>query len=152
MNTVGSLVMHSAETILLADDNQDDVLLMRCAIRRAGFDVPVVVVEDGEAVVHYLESREPFGDCTHSTQLVVVLEARLPRGDAFDVLRWIREQPGLQSLPVVVMTGAGDAWQTQKATALGASACLEKPLAYGDLVDLVRTKIGLFLAPFRAAA
>lgn len=144
----------SNDVILLVDDNRDDVLLMRCALRRAGFQNPVAVAQDGKEAIDYLRGSGKHKDReANPLPLLAMVETRLPRLDGFEVIRWIREHDWLQDLPVIAMTGARrDVVGAQRAFDLGANFWIEKPLGYAELVSLLNDELSMWLPHVSAAA
>jgi CheY-like chemotaxis protein len=149
-----SSIMAAEATILLADDNRDDATLMRYALRKAGFNFRTVHFQDGREVIRYLAGESPYADRDLSPfPFLVLLEMKLPRVDGLEVLRWIRSQPSMKDLPVVLLSGAQSDWHRQKAIESGATLYLEKPLGFNALVELVHQQLGVWLQhPLSAAA
>src|SRR5262249_17375864 len=91
--------------ILLAEDNEDDVILIERAFRKAGLLSPLMVVRDGEEAISYISG---FGRYSDRAQFplpdLFLLDLKLPMRDGFEVLRWIQTQPELKKLPVIVLT------------------------------------------------
>jgi len=124
--------------ILLVEDNPDDVLLARRAVKKASLAVAMQVVEDGDEAVAYLGGSGPFGDrVRHPLPALVLLDLKLPKRSGLEVLRWVRSQPGLDTTPVVVLTSSSEDEDIQKAYALGANSYLLKPVAFNGLVQLL---------------
>jgi CheY-like chemotaxis protein len=144
----------SNDVILIVDDNRDDVLLMRCALRRAGIENPVTVAQDGKEAIDYLRGSGKYADReANPLPLLALVETRLPRLDGFEVIRWIREHDSLREMPVIGMTGARrDVKAAQRAFDLGANFWIEKPLGYGELVSLIKSELVLWLPTVCAAA
>ncbi len=127
-------------TILLVEDDPNDVLLIQRAFRRASVTNPIQVVGDGEAAVDYLAGRGPYQDrSSHPLPAIMLLDLKLPRRSGFEVLEWLRRQPGLRRLPVVVFTSSALAADIRRAYELGASSYLVKPLEFDSLQNVLRT-------------
>ncbi len=93
------------DTILLVEDNPKDVLLSQRAFRKANLANPLQVVEDGEAAIRYLLGEEFYSDCTlYPIPVLILLDLRLPRKSGAEILAWLRQQPELKRLSVVVLT------------------------------------------------
>lgn len=138
--------MKDNETILIADDDSNDVLLMDVAFEQAGMQKQVQVVHDGKEVQDYLLGCGPYGDRQlYPLPSLIILDLRLPRVDGLEVLRWIRESNCYHDMPVVMMTGFREERQQTKAYALGASQCVSKPMGFNDLVKLVSDQLKGFL-------
>lgn len=121
-------------TILLVEDNEDDVFALKRALRKASVANPVAVVTDGRMAVDYLAGANGFADRTrHPLPFLVFLDLKLPYRDGFEVLAWIRQQAELNSIVVVILTGSDETRDHQRAYALGARSYLVKPASPDDL-------------------
>lgn len=133
------LPMTSSPAILLVEDNEDDVFLMKRALRAAGIGNPVHVVETGQHAVDYLAGNPPFSDRTkHPMPVIVFLDLKLPLMSGHEVLAWIRAQRQLEGLTVVVLTSSNEPSDVRRSYSLGANSYLVKPLTAQQLVDLAK--------------
>jgi CheY-like chemotaxis protein len=140
------MVMAGNGTVLLADDSEDDVLLMRCAFSRAGFDNPIAVAEDGQELIDYLRGEGRYADReTFPIPILILLDVKLPRVDGLGVLRWLRQQPQFRELPVVTVSGSAEETLEPRARALGARSHLRKPVAFRELVKAVEHHLDAWL-------
>jgi CheY-like chemotaxis protein len=131
--------MTERRTVLLVEDDPDDVLLTQRAFRKLGSQIPVHVVGDGEQAVAYLEGQGSYADrASHPLPDLLLLDLKLPRRSGFEVLEWLRRQPGLRRLPVVVLTGSREITDVDRALDLGANSYLTKPVGLDALVEIVR--------------
>lgn len=131
-------------TILLVEDNPDDVLLMKWAFNKANLVNPLQVVEDGEQAVAYLSGDGPYADRSrYPLPVLVLLDLKLPRKSGLEVLHWVRQQPGLKRLRIVVLTSSNQKADINQAHELGANSYLVKPGTFDSLVELVKT-VGLY--------
>jgi DNA-binding response OmpR family regulator len=97
-------------------------------------------VEDGEAAVFYLSGEEPYGDRDrYPLPVLILLDLKLPRKSGAEVLEWLREQPELKRLPVVVLTSSKEYADINHVYDLGANAYMVKPVAFDNLVEIVKT-------------
>lgn len=136
----------SAPTILLVEDSPDDVVLTRRAFRKAGLAARLAVVEDGEQAIDYLSGRRAFADRdVHPAPVLVLLDLKLPRRSGLEVLGWLREQPAMRTLPVVVLTSSKQIEDVERAYAAGANSYIEKPVAFESLLKLVDLLHGYWL-------
>ena len=132
--------MKHHDIILLVEDNPSDVLLLQRAFRKANVTVPLQAVGDGEAAVSYLSGQEPYGDrIHHPLPVLILLDLKLPRKSGAEVLEWLRQQPILNRLPVVVLTSSKEYADINRVYDLGANAYMVKPVAFDNLVDIVKT-------------
>jgi len=127
-------------TILLVEDDSNDVLLIQRAFRKANLANPLQVVRDGEDAIAYLAGQAPYTNREHyPLPVLLLLDLKLPRKSGFEVLAWLRQQPGLKRLPVVVLTSSSRTADINQAYELGANSYLVKPVAFDALLDMVRT-------------
>ncbi len=129
--------------ILLAEDREDEVMLLRRAFAEAGFLNPLQVVPNGEEAIHYLEGEGKFAN-RHEYPLpaLVLLDLKMPRKDGFEVLQWIRQQPGLSTLRVVVLTASDAIRDVNRAYQLGANSFLVKPVDFPHFVEMTQALKG----------
>jgi CheY-like chemotaxis protein len=125
--------------ILLVEDNEDDVFLMKRALTKAAVINPLYVAEDGQAALDYLEGVGEFGDRSRfPLPAIVLLDLKLPLKSGHEVLAWIRQQEKFKSLVVVVLTSSAEPGDLTKSYELGANSYLVKPPAPAQLEDLVK--------------
>lgn len=123
-----------SDTILIADDNDDDVFALTRALRKAGVTNPVQVVTHGRQAIDYLGGAGEFIDRSRwPFPCLVFLDLKMPLCDGFEVLAWLRQRAELSWLPVVVLSGSDERRDHQRAYALGARTYLLKPPATSDL-------------------
>jgi CheY-like chemotaxis protein len=131
--------MTSGNAILLVEDNEDDVFLMKHALASVGVVNPVLVVESGQRAVDYLSGEGDFHDRTkYPMPVVVFLDLKLPLMSGHEVLGWIRSQRQLESLVVVVLTSSDEPSDVRRSYSLGANSYLMKPLNTRQLLDLTK--------------
>ena len=135
-----------ADAILLVEDNPDDVLFLTRALGKAGVGNSLHVVEDGQQAIDYLEGKGQYTDRSiHPLPLLVLLDLKLPYVPGLEVLRWLRDQPALSKIIVVVLTSSDHPADVKKAYALGANSFLSKPSNPDDLPELVRLVVDYWL-------
>src|SRR5687768_12255012 len=99
--------MNASGCILLVEDDQNDVLFMERALRKAHVPNQVCVSHDGREAVDYLSGTGPFADRNqHPLPCLIILDLKMPRMTGMDVLQWLREQPVLSCLPVIVLSSS----------------------------------------------
>lgn len=133
------LLKHMTEdsAILVVEDSEDDVFLMRRALASAGVGNPIFIVDTGAKAVDYLSGVAPFDDRRkYPLPAIVFLDLKLPLMSGHEVLAWIREQPHLEGLVVVVLTSSNEASDVRRSYSLGANSYLVKPLTAQQLIDL----------------
>lgn len=122
--------------ILHVEDNPDDVMLMNLAFNRAGVTVKLHVVNDGDEAIAVLENGVVDGGMP---PVCVLLDVKLPRVSGLEVLAWIRSQPSLKRLPVILLTSSSQTADINRAYDLGANSFLVKPPDLDALTQLVKT-------------
>ena len=134
-------------TVLYVEDEENDAFLMRMAFSRAGLPAALRVVDNGQEALDYLSGTGVFvqRDQFPVPQLVL-LDLNLPILPGFEVLKWIKQQPKLIDLPVVIFSSSSREDDKQKARELGANDYLEKPQTFGSFEDLVEQLRQKFLA------
>ncbi len=115
-------------TILIVDDDECAALLMRTVFERAEFVEPLHFARDGMEAIAYLRGDGVFGDrAQFPFPTVVLLDLNMPGKNGFEVLAWIRRQPGLKRLRVYVMSASSQPEDIERAYDLGANSYLVKP-------------------------
>jgi CheY-like chemotaxis protein len=118
-------------TVLYADDDPDDRLLMATACRKAGASFRLETTDTGGGAIGLLASREP-----DTFPSLVLLDLKMPDQNGFEVLQWIRANPATQALFVVLYSTSMMRADIARAEAAGASLFVAKPTALADLVAL----------------
>jgi CheY-like chemotaxis protein len=111
--------------ILVADDDADDLFLLRRMLAKAGIKNPVVSLRDGDEVVSFLRPVVSAGN-KGVQPCLVFLDIKMPRLDGFEVLRWIRKQSALKALPVIMLSGSDEPRDHKRASELGATRYVVK--------------------------
>jgi len=131
-------------TLLLVEDDPNDIMLFRRAKDKTNLANPLQVVEDGEAAVAYLSGQGQYADRNrYPMPALVLLDLKLPRKSGLEVLAWLREQPGLRRVPVVVLTSSKESTDVGLAYDLGANSYLVKPVAFDNLLEMIKA-LGLY--------
>jgi CheY-like chemotaxis protein len=145
------LFVPDSSIILLAEDREDDIYLIRRSFAAAGAFYPLQVVRDGEEALAYLKG---IGRYSNRDEFplpdLLLLDLRMPRMDGFDVLKWLRQEPGLSSLRVIVLTSSQDLRDVNLAYKLGANSFMVKPMDFEDVVEMTRFLSTYWLGMSRA--
>ena len=121
------------KTILLVEDNEDDVFLITRAFKTVGLISPVARASNGQEAIDYLRGKSHYANrIQFPVPALVLLDIKMPFVSGFEVLRWIRGQPALATLPVVVFTTSNQECDVTRAYASGANAYLVKPARMED--------------------
>jgi CheY-like chemotaxis protein len=120
--------------VLCAEDDANDVLLMRRAMKKLGGEVKLQFVHNSGEVIERLEGSSS-GDAQAGLPDAIVLDVRASGTSGFDALRWIRQNGRFRGLPVIIHSGAMNAADWHKALALGADVFFEKDYTCSRLVE-----------------
>lgn len=132
--------MNNLGTILLAEDREDDIILIQRAFKIGGIPYPLLVVRDGEEAISYLSGVGRYADRElYPMPALLLLDLTLPVTDGFEVLRWIRGQPDLNDLLVVVLTASDRIRDVNQAYRLGAYSFLVKSEDFQDAVAFAKS-------------
>jgi DNA-binding response OmpR family regulator len=134
---------------LLVEDNDDDLFFLRYALQKARIPHTLHVVTDGRKAIEYLSGAGEFSDRTaFPPPTLVFLDLKLPSTSGFDVLTWMRTEPAVSNIPVVVLAGSDEERDKVRALELGARSYLVKP----PQGDVLRSLIESFMVPPRPPA
>ena len=130
-------VMPDQAVILIAEDREDDILLISRALERAHVFNPIQIVRHGEEAIAYLSGEGKFANRDEfPLPSLMLLDLKMPRTDGFEVLSWIRQQPSLKALRVIVLTSSADMHDVNRAYQLGANSFLVKPMDFEDFIGI----------------
>lgn len=125
--------------ILLVEDEPDDIFLLLRAFKKVNLANSVHVVKDGEEAVLYLSGQGIYSDRQkYPLPMLILLDLKLPRRSGLEVLEWLRQQPMLKRLPVVVLTSSREDSDLNRAYDLGVNSYLVKPVAFDGLINMVK--------------
>jgi CheY-like chemotaxis protein len=131
-------VMTDLRTILLAEDNANDVELTLAALRQNRLLNEVVVVRDGAEALDYLYRRNSHESRAGGTPVVMLLDLKMPKVDGLEVLRQVKSDPGLRAMPIVVLTSSREEQDVVRSYNLGVNAYVVKPVEFHDFVDAIK--------------
>ncbi len=125
--------------ILYVEDEENDALFVKLALEHAAVQTPLQVVTDGQQALRYLSGNGKYKDREqYPFPCLVLLDLNLPLVSGFEVLTWVRSQPSMNDLPVVVFSSSNQPQDIQQAQQLGADDYLVKPVNMGKLDELLR--------------
>ncbi len=138
--------MPDPDLILLVEDDEDHAFLIRRVFWKGTPIMPLQVVTSGEEAIEYLEGAGRYSNrAEFPLPRVVLLDLRLPGMDGFEVLRWIRQRPGLKTLRVVVMTCSEFEQDASLACILGADSFITKPADFASLIQMIQASRAFWL-------
>lgn len=126
------------KTVLIVEDNPDDVELLRMAFAQEGFAYEVVVTGDGQEALDFLFARGAYSGRDRSrVPALVILDLKMPRVGGLEVLEAIREDGALRHVATVILTTSDEERDRVEAERLGANLYLKKPMRFGELRQIV---------------
>jgi CheY-like chemotaxis protein len=131
--------------ILLVEDDPRDAKLTLAALEEYNLANKVFVVQDGEAVLDYLYCREKFEKRDGGNPIVVLLDLKMPKVDGLEVLKIIKADEHLKSIPVVMLTSSRESPDLIECYKHGVNSYVVKPVDFGEFVTAVK-QLGLFWA------
>lgn len=126
-------------SILLVEDSEDDLFFFRRLLNKAGVDVPLAVATDGQQAIDYLKRSLPGAlPAPAPPPRLVFLDLKLPLKGGFEVLQWVRAEPALSHVVVVVLSSSAEARDVARAFDSGAQGYLVKHPPAAAIAELVR--------------
>lgn len=126
-------------TILVVEDNAEEVILLQRAFKKTGMDIAVHFVVNGEEAIDYLSGTDRFNDrITYPEPDLVMMDLKMPRKGGFEVLEWFRNLQEGALIPVIVLTSSDREADIQRAYSLGANSYFLKPTSFEDFRDMIK--------------
>jgi CheY-like chemotaxis protein len=131
--------MKECPVILVAEDDEDYVVLIRQVFQKAHIPNPIHVVWNGEEAIYYLKGEGKYANRDeYPLPDIFLLDLKMPRVNGFEVLKWVRAQPNLAALRILVLTSSDEIRDVNEAYQLGANSFLVKPMDFEDFTHLSR--------------
>ncbi len=126
-------------TLLLADDDPDDRLLVKDALEETRGTADLRSVEDGVELMDYLRHRGRYADPSEAPPpSLILLDLKMPRKGGHQALKEIKEDPDLRRIPVVILTTSRQEQDISRSYRLGVNSFITKPSSFGALVETMR--------------
>jgi len=126
-------------TILMAEDDPDDQLLVREAFHESRLANDLVFVQDGVELINYLRKQGRYANLSGlPTPDLILLDLNMPRKDGREALEEIKADPDLRRIPVVVLATSADEEDILRSYDIGASGYITKPVTFDSLVETVK--------------
>jgi CheY-like chemotaxis protein len=135
--------MADSGRILLVEDDPNDVELTLSALAANGLANEVAVARDGEQALDYLFRRGAYASREEGNPTVMLLDLKLPKVDGVEVLKRVKAEPHLKTIPVVVLTSSREEQDLVRSYNSGTNAYVVKPVDFHEFVEAVR-ELGLF--------
>lgn len=137
--------MNDLRTVLLVEDSPRDVELTLEALREHRLANEVVVVHDGAEAMEYLLVQGPHASRVPGNPTVVLLDLKMPKMDGLEVLRRMRADERLRTIPVVMLTSSNEERDVVESYKLGVNAYVVKPVGFVEFMEAIKN-LGLFWA------
>lgn len=132
--------------VLMAEDDENDVTFLRRAFTQAEVTNPLHVAQDGQEAIDYLSGTEKFSDrLQYPLPSLLMLDLKMPRKTGMDVLRWMRSQAELLSIPVIIFSSSVHPAEIAEAYRAGANAFVTKPSGTPERTELAKMIKGFWL-------
>jgi CheY-like chemotaxis protein len=128
-------------TVLLVEDDLNDIFLVKRAFKMAEVRNPLQVVTDGQEAINYLKGEGKYADrTTYPLPKLIVMDIKMPRRSGFEVLEWVKGKCAvLRRVPIVVVSSSDSSADINHAYELGANAYMVKPMDYKAVEHLFQT-------------
>jgi CheY-like chemotaxis protein len=138
-------------TVLIAEDDPNDVFFLRRAFEKAGVDCQLCDVSDGQKAVEYLRGSPPYNDRDlYPVPDLLILDLKMPMLDGFAVLEWLAARPDLAHVPAVVLSSSSSDEDRRRAARMGAREYHLKPSEVNRLTDLASSLHSRWLSNSRS--
>lgn len=132
--------MNENYTILIVEDDPNDVLFLKRALKKNGINNPVCTLPDGEEAIAFLSGSGKYSDrMAYPFPRVIILDLKMPRKGGLEVLEWLRDHPKYRVIPTLVLTSSKLNEDVVRAYGLGANSYMVKPSNFDDLLRLMKT-------------
>ena len=138
-------MMTTLRRILLAEDSANDIELTLAALAEHHLVNQVDVVRDGVEALEYLHRRGAYAGRSPGNPAVMLLDLKMPKVNGLEVLRTMKNDPALRSVPVVMLTSSREEGDLMQSYELGVNAYVVKPVGFGDFMNAVK-QLGGFWA------
>jgi CheY-like chemotaxis protein len=133
------MVSVNGYSVLLVEDDSNDVLFIQRAFSRVNPAITIHVVKDGDAAVDYLNGSGDYGDRDrYPLPSLILLDLKLPRRSGIEVLQWIRQKDSIKRIPVVVLTSSRERLDVDLSYDVGVNSYLVKPVSFDDLSIMIK--------------
>ncbi len=122
-------------SILLAEDNPDDIIITKRALEKGKVKNKLYIVHNGEEALHFLKRTGPYENAPKPG--LVLLDLKMPKVNGFEVLKEIKQDKNLKSIPIIVLTTSAREIDIEKAYQLGCNNYIIKPVNFENFIQTV---------------
>lgn len=134
--------MNEMLPILIAEDDENDALMLQRALRKAGFTNPFHICVNGTDAIKYLKGESPYQDRDeHCFPRLVITDLKMPQMDGFELLAWLQSHPECSLIPKLVLSASQQQEDVKRAYRLGANSYLVKPASFEQLVKNMKLSL-----------
>lgn len=137
--------MEPIKRILLVEDDEKDIELTVTALSEYNLANEIAIAHDGVEALDYLYRRGAFAERSNDNPLVILLDLKMPRLDGVQVLKQLKADEQMRSIPIVILTSSRESRDLEECYALGVNAYVVKPVRFTAFVEAVK-QIGVFWA------
>jgi CheY-like chemotaxis protein len=131
MNAIEQAMNNNSFTVLLVEDDLNDIFLVKRAFKRAQIQNPLQIVTDGLEAIQYLRGAGKYADRqNYPWPKLIVMDIKMPRKTGFEVLEWVKHEAPLRRIPIVIVSSSDNPADINRAYELGANAYMVKPVDY----------------------
>jgi CheY-like chemotaxis protein len=128
----------NGHSILLVEDDPNDILFVQRAFKQANIKTSIHIVNDGDTAVSYLSGTGDYNNRDlYPLPTLILLDLKLPRRSGIEILEWIRQQPDIRRIPVVVLTSSRESIDLERSYDLGVNSYLVKPVKFEALSNMI---------------
>ncbi len=126
--------------ILMADDDEDDIMLTQKALKKGKLLNNLISVRDGEELLDYLQYRGEYTDASKAPRPgIILLDLNMPKKDGREALKEIKADPDLREIPIVVFTTSKAEEDIYRSYKLGVNSFITKPVTFDSLIEVMQT-------------
>jgi len=138
MNSTVANHPREEQTLLLVDDSENDLILMRMAFQKAASNVSLQEVRNGVEAIAYLSGEGIYANrLVYPLPSAVLMDLKMPHKNGFEVLAWAQGRASLSGIPIIIMTASMRPEDVKEAYDLGANSYLVKPIQIEDLITMI---------------
>ncbi len=127
-------------TVLLVEDDLNDIFLVKRAFKLAQIPNPLQVATDGEEAINYLRGDGKYADrAAYPLPRLIVMDIKMPRRTGFEVLAWVKGDALLRRIPIVIVSSSDNPADINRAYELGANAYMVKPVDFRAVEHLFQS-------------